>query len=367
MDDAKREPRRGARIAASFWVGIEGIDDRPTLRQGNLSATGMYFETPVSIGPAGSVQFLHVESEDHRVVVQVLARIIRTSMISDITRGESVGLAMEFMPSSSEGRSSLGRLVRHVVELGLRHESSVDHQFDVDVSGPHRGDRTSLQHLSVQKLTLETDWRANVGDPILLQIRSPHEGAQSFPLQGQVTSVNPAEEGYRVEVRITGLSDVVDERTVPNAAIDRGDLDKEVGMFTDLVSAPVDDFSLPAPQHLSGQLSRIKLPTILGLMEMERLSGELRFNAHGRSELVLYLDRGRPIDLVDTSGGSATPRQLLAQLMGWSEGEFHFVVEESVREDRFGTSMTSVILDLARAEDEATQEIDFDESKGDFF
>tara|TARA_R110002096_G_scaffold436021_1_gene665172 strand:- start:21302 stop:22402 length:1101 start_codon:yes stop_codon:yes gene_type:complete len=366
VDDGQREPRRGARIAASFWIGIEGIDSRPTLRQGNLSATGMYFEVPDSIGPAGSVQFLHLESEDHRVIVQVLARIIRTSSISDIVTGESVGLAMEFMPASSEGRTGLERLVRHVVELGLRHESHIDHRFDVDVSGVHHGDRTSLQHLSVKKLTLETDWRANVGDSMLLQIRSPHAGAQSVPLQGQVTSVDPAEDGYRVEVRITGLSEV--EETVPQIAIPAEKRDKEVSMFTDLITHPVEDFHLPAPQHLSGLLSRIKLPTILGLMEMERMSGELRFNAYEKSELVLYVCAGKPVDMIDVSDNSKAPRDLLSQLMGWNEGEFHFVVEEIDREDRLGTSMTSLILDLARAEDEATQDIDINISESaDFF
>ncbi|MCP4444658.1 MAG: DUF4388 domain-containing protein [Myxococcales bacterium] len=337
------------------------------MRQGNLSATGMYFETLESIGPAGSVQFLHIESEDHRVVVQVLARIIRTSAISDIIDGEKVGLAMEFMPSSSRGRTSLERLVRHVVELGLRHKTSVDHHFDVDVSGSRQGDRTSLQHLSVQKLTLETDWRANVGDPMVLQIRSPHEGTQSFPLLGQVTSVDPAEEGYRVEVRITGLSAAAVEETVPNATMGSLELDEEVDMLTDLLTHPMEDFALPAPEHLSGMLSRIKLPTILGLMEMERMSGELRFNAYGQNELVLYIADGRPVDLVDVKSEGTSPRELLGRLMGWSDGEFHFFVEEVKREDRFGTSMTSLVLDLARAEDEAAHDTDITESETDFF
>ncbi len=327
----------------------------------------MYFETEESIGPAGSVQFLHIESEDHRVVVQVLARIIRTSNITDIVTGDSVGLAMEFMPSSAEGRTGLERLVRHVVELGLRHESTIDHRFDVDVSGTHQSDRTSLQHLSVQKLTLETDWRANVGESMLLQIRSPHAGARMVPLQGQVTSVNPAEEGFRVEVRITGLVDQeIDEHTEPSVS-HPPELDQEVSVFTDLLTQPVEDFHLPAPQHLSGQLSRIKLPTILGLIEMERMSGELRFNAYEENELVLYVDAGRPVDMVDVSKASTSPRELLTRLMGWAEGEFQFVVEEVQREDRFGTSMTSLILDLARAEDEATQDVDIDISESDYF
>ncbi len=351
MDEEQREPRRGARIAASFWIGIEGIDSQPTLRQGNLSATGMYFEVGEAVGPTGSVQFLHIESEDHRAVVQVLARIIRTSVIDDIDTGHSIGLAMEFMPSSAEGRMSLERLVRHVVELGLRQEAHVDHRFDVDVTGIHHADRTNLQHLSIQRLTLETDWNATVGDTLHLQIQSPHTGAQSFPLQGQVTNVKSADEGYVVDIQITGSSAQPTQNGVQSSV-----LDEEVGIFTDLITQPVEDFALPAPEHLSGLLSRIKLPTILGLMEMERMSGELRFTNDHDQEMVLYIDTGMPVDLVDASGKEDSPKELLKQLMGWADGEFRFLVEKVSREDRFGTSMTSLILELARLEDEASQD-----------
>jgi len=368
VDEDQREPRRGARISANVWIGVEGIDSHPTLRQGNLSATGIYFETSQSVGPAGSVQFLHIESEDHRVVVQVLARIIRTSAISDIISGESVGLAMEFLPSSSDGRQGLERLVRHVVELGLRHQTQVDHRFDADIRGVHTSDRTSVQRLSVQRLTLETDWRASVGDPIELQIHSPSGGAQSFPLQGQVTAVNPAEEGFRVDVRITGHSDAARDRGVSGSTrlgTDTGE--NEVNFFTDLITEPVEDFSLPAPEHLSGLLSRIRLPTILGLMEMERMSGELRFLGEANRELVLYLKTGRPVDLVNLTGVPESPKQLLAELMRWPEGTFNFVVEEVDRQDNFGTTITSLILDLAREEDEATHEVEITEPGTDFF
>ncbi len=367
MDEQQREPRRGARIAASFWIGIEGIDNQPTLRQGNLSATGVYFEVGETVGPSGSVQFLHIESEDHRAVVQVLARIIRTSVIDDIDTGHSVGLAMEFMPSSSEGRMSLERLVRHVVELGLRQEALISHRFDIDVAGVHHADRTNLQHLSIQRLTLETDWEAVVGDVLQLQIQSPRTGAQSFPLQGQVTNVDSADEGYLVNIQITGSSVQADESGVQGDVLDKELLDREIDMFTDLITQPVEDFALPIPEHLSGLLSRIKLPTILGLMEMERMSGELRFTNDDEQEMVLYIDTGMPVDMVDASGKEGSPKELLKQLMGWAEGEFRFLVEEVSREDRFGTSMTSLILELARLEDEANQnDTDIDLSDLDF-
>ncbi len=350
------EPRRGARIAASFWVGIEGIDSQPSLRQGNLSASGMYFETVSEVGPSGSVQFLHLESEDRRVIVQVLARIIRVTNIDDLVHGRSIGLALEFMPATQEGRKSLERLVRHVVECGLRQEGVVDHAFDVQLSGEHQTDRTTLQHLSVQKLVLETDWRAQVGDQLQFQISGSASRGGTLPLDGLVTAVNPAEEGYRVEVRVTGLSQPRGEAQPQNLSV-----------FTELIAHSSDDFELPAPEHLSGVLSRIKPPTLLGLMELERFSGELRFSNEQRQEVCLYVRDGRPVDALGDPKLGSSPRELIAAMMSWTEGQFNFSLESVEREDRLGTSMTSLVLDLAREEDEASQEIDMRPEGGDFF
>lgn len=350
------EPRRGARIAASFWIGIEGVDARPTLRQGNVSASGMYFETPSKVGPSGSVQFLHIESEDRRVIVQVLARIIRVSLIDDVVHGSSVGLAIEFMPSSAEGRNNLQRLVRHVVEHGLRREENIDHAFQVQLSGAHQSERTTLQHLNVQRLVLETDWRASVGDQLQFQIRGTGEGHSSVPLVGQVTAVDPVDKGYRVEVRVTGT-----QLAPPSADPDR------VQAFTDLVSEAADDFALPAPEHLSGLLSRIKPPALMGLMEMERLSGELRFSNEREQEVYLYVRDGRPVDATGDSSVGRSPRELIAALLGWTDGHFHFALDAIDREDTLATTMTSLLLDLAREHDEARNGIDNPADDGDFF
>lgn len=349
-----REPRRGARIAASFWVGIEGVDRRPVVRQGNLSASGMYFEIATAAGPAGSVQFLHIESEDHRVVVQVLARIIRATEIDDVVTGKRVGLAVEFMPTSQDGRRNLERLVRHVVELGLRQEEAVEHGFDVEVV-EHPTERTTLQRLSVQRLVLETDWQARVGDQLQFQINAARSPGGQVPLDGQVTGVSTLEEGYRVEIRITGIGQQRDDM-----------IESEVQAFADIISRPVDDFVLPERGDLSGLLSRIKLPTLLGLLEMEALSGELSFTTADHDDVVLFLSEGQLVDGARAEQ-QAPVRELLSSLMKRAEAEFHFVVGPMERQNLVGRSMTSLILDLAREEDESTREpsasaIDSDDS-----
>lgn len=335
MTALTREARRGARIAASFWIGVDGSDPQPVLRRGDLSASGIYFETDRSLGASGSVQFLHIESEDRKVVVQVLTRIIRVTQSDDIVHGSKLGVAAQFMPSSLEGRHNLERLVRHVVEIGLGQQESVAHGFGVSVAG-NQSDRTSLQHLSVQKLVLETDWRPSIGDQLEFDIRSSQ---QHVPLAGQVVAVDPTESGYRVEIRVTGLSPDTKSANVGTA-------------FTSLIAEPIDDFSLPT-NDLSGQLSRIKLPTLLGLMEMEKMSGRLDLTSPNGEAISLFVREGRLLD--GDSETSASIREILASAMSWADGEFNFTMEEVEREDKVGASMTSLILDLAREEDESTK------------
>lgn len=341
----KSENRGGARIAASFWTGVEGVDDQPVFRRGNLSATGVYFQVGESAGASGSVQFLHLESEDRQVAVQLLARVIRVTEIDDITAGKIIGLAFEFMPSSAEGRRSLDRLVRHVVELGLRNKAMVEHNFDVEVSGDHHADRTTLERLSVQKLVLETDWKAEVGESLAFEIRSSAAGSQ-VPLNGVVTGVTPATTGYRVEVRVTGVS-TGEAATHTN----------EVAALTQLVSETLDDFALPPRNDLSGSLARVKLPVLLGLMELERMSGKIVLTPPTGDEAVLYLSEGR---LVRATCGPWTGSigDLLGLLLKWQDGLFHFEIAPIDCGDSAGHSITSLLLNSARIEDEANEDVE---------
>lgn len=363
-----RAPRRGVRISANFWIGIEGIDPRPELRRGNLSGTGIYFEAGNLVGPrgtmdylvpTGSMQFLHIESEDRKVAVQVLARIIRVSDIDDLIRGKTVGLAVEFMPATQVGRQNLARLVRHVVELGLQQDETSNEVIGSGISlsqNSHQSesplgasDRSTLEQLDVHKLTMETDWRAKVGETIEVFIRRPNaiEGQPSLSsaIAGQVTSVNEIADAFRVEVRVTGLA--------ANPIEESGNV---TGTFAEMISDSYQDLALPNKDHLSGLLSRIQLPTLLSLIEMEQMTGALRVRSKETDEaeeIALVIRNGRLIDASSSLRAALSIRQLLGQLMHWSEGFFQFEVEVIEDDERIGSSLTELILDLATAADAA--------------
>jgi hypothetical protein len=331
-----RENRKGARIAASFWVGIEGIDEEPALRQGNLSATGLFIEHDQEIGVAGSVQFLHIASEDHRVVVQVLARVIRTVGFDDLEKGQRHGIALQFMPASEAGRHAIDSLVRHVVQLGLESDREVLHRFEVGVEG--RSDRSTVQRLSVQKLVLETSWDAQVGDRFQFDIRSR---STRVPVIGQVIGVESLGDGYRIIVHVTDQQPC----TGPKGTTQ---LDEA---FADLIATGDGDFELPARDHMSGQLARIRLPSLLSLFEMEHMSGVLELREEAGSEGKVSLSNGR---IADARCGHRAGRDAVMELFQWKDGEFHFEVASVPLPKDGGLPITPLLLDIAREVDESS-------------
>jgi hypothetical protein len=96
------QSRRGARVAAAFLVAIDGLDATPRRRTGDISTTGVYFDTDRDIGTAGTVQWLHLESFDSARVIRVMACVVRTVQLADASGQRVWGAAFEFMPESDE-------------------------------------------------------------------------------------------------------------------------------------------------------------------------------------------------------------------------------------------------------------------------
>jgi hypothetical protein len=65
----------------------------------------------------------------------------------------------------------------------------------------------------------------------------------------------------------------------------------------------------------------------------------------------VYLSAGRIVDAEHDTPG-LHPRDVLAQLLSWSEGEFSFVSLPVRRTDRFEMGTHALLQDLAREQDE---------------
>ena len=85
--------------------------------------------------------------------------------------------------------------------------------------------------------------------------------------------------------------------------------------------------------------------------ELEKKTGVLNLVA-GRTASI-HIDHGRPLK-VEITGAPAgrTSRELLGDLLDWTEGQFDFAVMQVGCPDEVRASLTSILLDHARVSDE---------------
>lgn len=100
-----------------------------------------------------------------------------------------------------------------------------------------------------------------------------------------------------------------------------------------------------------GQLSQIRVPSLLSLLELDKLSGELTFHSH-KSKVTLVIVDGRLIDCEEMHN-KVDPSTLMLSLIAWEEGEFEFRGGASHHTPRFERSLTWLVLDAAQAVDKA--------------
>jgi hypothetical protein len=141
----------------------------------------------------------------------------------------------------------------------------------------------------------------------------------------------------------------------PAQASKSADDDGVAGVLEDLLSAlilpPEKEASKSRRDFLSGKLAQVRLPTLLSLIEMERMTGKLVVRA-GMEEARLYVADGVVLD-VEPLGPNESRRARIGALMAWEDGSFELNGEPVTRPNRVNMRTTALILDLAREADEA--------------
>ena len=122
-------------------------------------------------------------------------------------------------------------------------------------------------------------------------------------------------------------------------------------LLSALILPPEDHTALRRRTHLSGELSRIRLPTLCTMFEMEKLTGKLTVQ-RGATETRAYFQGGRIVDVEPLVRGESR-RVALGHLLAAEAGSFDFVVEPVQRADRIKMTTTALLLDIAREADEA--------------
>ena len=102
---------------------------------------------------------------------------------------------------------------------------------------------------------------------------------------------------------------------------------------------------------LRGNLSELAPATLLSLLEFERKSGVLTLSS---DDVVFFVvaESGRVVK-VESATETGTSYELLMRLLDWQSGNFEFVACQVYDEDEIGRGTTQLLLEHARARDEA--------------
>jgi hypothetical protein len=225
-------------------------------------------------------------------------------------------------------------------------------------------------------MVLETSWAIAPGDAVRVDIVAPGM-TRRIRLEGKAVRVAPRSPSdpsvYSIEVEVQEETDrpiryhssksfarvrpeeMGPAETAKRATAAKPDDTGVTRMLDDLLSALIlpadDDVGRKGVNHLSGQIARVRLPTLCMLFEMERLTGVLVVR-RDIEEVRIYLANGQIVDVEPLAPGEV-PRTRLRAVLAWEEGTFAFTVSDVARENRVGMSMTALLIDLAREADEA--------------
>ncbi len=342
------ERRRAPRIPAEILVMIEGLHDDYSLARGDISSSGLLVELPAAPGSPGDLELLHIATTDREQRVAVMGQIVRCVTIDTI--GDElpmVAVVFHFLPERPEVRTALGRLLSHVLEQNrARDDFAIEHAFDIQMEPavelePSTPRAATVFRLQVKQMRLETTWPVSVGDRVQLSFRTNNA---KLPFEGQITKVSPRQSptGPRYDVEVA-VGELGERNSAPLGSSFSDSLDL---VLNELIASD-PPISPTNQRHLAGRLNRIPLSSLLTFLEMERQTGRLTIGDEDTS--TMFIDHGQ---IVDVAPFDEDPRAQIESLLAMSEGRFAFTCEPVDRTDRIQLSVTHILLDWARREDE---------------
>jgi two-component system, OmpR family, response regulator len=102
---------------------------------------------------------------------------------------------------------------------------------------------------------------------------------------------------------------------------------------------------------LRGDLSQVSMASLLSFLQMEQKSGELRIVAEGTARLFVRDGRALRVAL-DDELMPESPVAALYRVLDWTSGTFEFIAGEIAGEDEIQSTLTALLLEHARLSDE---------------
>ncbi len=311
-----------------------GVDDAPALRACDLSIAGLAFSMEKTVGEIDSIQRLRLRAPDAKTPggaepVEIMARLVRCA--AEEAEAELQEVAFEFLPESPQKREALRYLLTELVT-------------SLDPSAVQTSDLPSAAvfQLAIHELKITTSWPVPADEVVQVVFKSAGTDSK-IPFEGKVIRsemLAPNRHEHEVQMQHVG------------ARAGAAQPSTEISESVDLLFQSLLD-NKTSGGHLVGTLSRIQLPSMLSLLNMEQSTGALHLK-HQDQYILLHLKQGDIIDATDMQNPEADrpPRTLISIALAWSEGTFNFVESPVDREDRLRSSTMALLLDLARESDE---------------
>ncbi|MEZ4270229.1 MAG: DUF4388 domain-containing protein [Myxococcota bacterium] len=343
--------RRSERLQARVWIQVIGLDDEPRLRRGDISLTGIYFESDQSVGRPDSVQTLQLLPFNKRFFCEVMARVVRTVMVEDVFNEPRVaGVALEFMVDDSTKQRGIAKLMREIAGTRELPPGKRPEDYLKRLDGAWRATPGIFLHaIDNNGMVLETDWKVEAGESISCEILAPTSGRR-LRIHGTAVAIEVLEsdgKNHRCRVEVSFGPSNPKRPDPEEAEVEGVTLHDAMAVLLEETLVLKKSPAAPRDDHhpLEGALERVQLMSLLGYLAVEQLSGILRITRQGRDARLL-VSRGRVLDVQGVSPG--LPMEVLAELARWDTGAFHFSRQDVDSPDKVGMETSALLLALAR-------------------
>jgi len=356
--------RSSARVQATFRVRYPTLDQLVVAFSTDLSKGGIFLQTERFL-PINAVIRLQLELPDSGGEIEVIGRVahVRDDYEAELT-SQPTGMGIEFLDLTDERRNEIAKFIaeRSLADAEKSEALTVgpldvmvvdDNPRSCDLLANlflHRGDTVRKAANGIEALGL---CLKRPPDVLLLDIEMPQmDGWQLLRVMRSrpslssvpvlfVTALCQPEE--RLRAFRLGVDDFIAKPWRAEEVLAR--VDRIV------MGARQGRGAAIARKTLRGDLAQVPIASVLSFLQLERMTGVLLL-VKDRSARI-YIQDGRPLRIeVERTTLLAKAKQMLFQVLSWSEGQFEFAAQEVACDDELGMSATTILLEYSRLTDE---------------
>ena len=362
---SERDARESARIQGIFRVKFPSIDWLVIAYSRDFSRGGMFLATEQFL-PLNAVIRLEIDLPEDGGRIPVIASRVRATRRTPARAASRPAWEFSFLISRPRGVGSLGKVRRrpqHDVgrnrmdraRPGSAESCTVveDDKASAECAARafrERGDkvRTALDGLHGLAECLKRPPDAVVSDVQmprmdrwqLVRVLRSRPSLSSIPVLflTQVWGESERLRGYKL-----GVDDFIPKPWGPEELLARVDRAIE--------RAQRPGSNLTQRKTLRGDLAQVSLASVLSFLELEKRTGVLLLV--GDNTARIYIDAGRPLKVdIDGAPSESSQRTMMGQMLDWTMGQFEFGAQDVACPDELRTSLTALLLEHARVQDE---------------